>query len=139
MEKTLPTFDIQNRRFTLKKDERLRSKIIINKLFSEGESFLSYPLKIVYLNTKLPVKNKVQVGFSVSKKSFKNAVKRNLLKRRMKEAYRLNKHILLETGADTQWAIFIIFIGKEILDYKSIEQSMKKALLRCTKITLTEK
>jgi ribonuclease P protein component len=139
MEKYPQKSDIQNRRYTLKKEERLCSKKGIDKLFSEGGSFLSFPLKIIYLHTELPVKNKVQIGFSVSKKNFKRAVHRNLLKRRMREAYRLNKHLLVENGTEKQMAIFVIFIGKEILNYKTIEQSMTKALIKCSKISLAGK
>ena len=139
MEKAPQKFEIKNRRHTFTKEERLCSKKVIDKLFSEGESFLSFPLKIVYLQTELPSKNKVQIGFSVSKKIFKKAVKRNFLKRRMREAYRLNKHLLTGKVADKQMAIFVIFIGKEITHFKTIEQALKKALVRCSKINLPEK
>lgn len=114
---------------TFKKEERLCSKKIIDKLFSEGESFLSYPLKIVYLESDLPCRYKVQAAFSVSKKNFKRAVNRNLLKRRMRESYRTNKNILYK-NCDKQVAVFFIYVGKEILEYQKIEASTKKALLR---------
>jgi len=112
-----------------KKEERLCSKKIIDKLFSEGESFLSYPLKIVYLEYKLPTRFIAQAAFSVSKKNFKRAVKRNLLKRRMRECYRTNKYSLYK-NCDKQLAVFFIYVGKEIEEYKKIEAVMKNALLR---------
>lgn len=133
MEKSPQKSEIINRRFTFKKEERLCSKKVIDKLFSEGETFLSFPLKIIRLNTKLPVENNIQIGFTVSKKNLKKAVHRNLLKRRMREAYRLNKHLLTEKVTENQMAIFVIFIGKEITDFKTIEQALKKALIRCGK------
>ncbi len=139
MEKALQKTEIKNRTYTLKKEERLCSKKIIDKLFSEGESFLSFPLKIVYLNIELPSKNKVEIAFSVSKRNFRKAVQRNFLKRRMREAYRLNKHLLTATKSEKQMAIFIIFIGKEIANFQIIEQALKKALVRCSKINLPEK
>ncbi len=80
------------RSFSFKKEERLCSKKIIDKLFSEGESFLVFPLKFVFLKTSLPSKFPVQTGFSVGKRTFKKAVQRNLIKRKMRETYRLNKH-----------------------------------------------
>ncbi len=134
MENSPQKSEIINRRFTFKKEERLCSKKVIDKLFSEGKAFLSFPLKIIYLDTKLPVDNNIQIGFTVSKKNFKKAVHRNLLKRRMREAYRLNKHLLTEKVTENQMAIFVIFIGKEITDFKTIEQALKKALVRCVKI-----
>ncbi|QGY48110.1 ribonuclease P protein component [Maribellus comscasis] len=130
---------MHNRSYTFKKKEKLCSKKVIDQLFSEGTSFISFPLKVIYLHCELPVKSKVQIGFSVSKKSFKKAVQRNLLKRRMREAYRLNKHLLTEKEAEKQLAIFVIFIGKKILDYNTIEQSMIKAMTKCSKINLPEK
>lgn len=114
---------------TFKKEERLCSKKIIDKLFTEGSSFLSYPLKIVYLPIDLPSQYRVQAAFSVSKKNFKKAVERNLLKRKMRESYRLNKYTLFEES-DKQLAIFFIYVAKEIVEYQRIEVAMKKALLR---------
>jgi ribonuclease P protein component len=134
MEKSPQNSDSKIRRFTFKKQERLCSKKVIEKLFSEGESFLSYPLKIIYLHTALPLNGNVQVGFSVSKRNFKKAVQRNLIKRRMRETYRLNQYLLTESGNGNSLAIFFIYIGKEIFDYKTIEQAMKKALTKCSKM-----
>ena len=115
---------------SFKKEERLCSKKIIDKLFSEGASFLSFPIKVVYLPTTLPGKYPIQAGFSVSKKIFKRAVKRNRIKRLMREGYRLNKHILSATKTNNQMAVFFIFIGKDVPNYSSIEKAMKKALHR---------
>ena len=120
-------------RFTLKKEERLCSQIIIGNLFSDGESFLSYPLKIVLLKTTLPVP--VQSAFSVSKRNFKKAVHRNLIKRRMREAFRLNKNDFYEKlkEENCQLALMFIFIGKEISGYQEIEKGMKSALRKILK------
>jgi len=114
---------------TLKKEERLCSKKIIDRLFAEGTSFLCFPLKIVYLQSELPAKYPAQAAFTVSKKNFKKAVKRNLLKRRMRESYRTNKHTLYRES-DKQLAVFFIYIGKEIIDYQRIEVAMQKALTK---------
>ena len=121
--------NVDIKKTTFKKEEHLCSKKVIDKLFAEGSSFLFYPLKIVYLKNNLPDDFRVQAAFSVSKKNYKRAVVRNLLKRRIRESYRLNKHILYK-NSDKQLAVFFIYIGKEVLEYQSIKAAMKKALLR---------
>ena len=123
--------------FSLKKAERLNSKKLIDKLFAEGDSILQYPLKMVFLKTELPVKYPAQTAFTVSKKLFKRAVHRNRVKRLLRETYRLNKHILYETLQTEQLAIFIIYIGKELPEYKQIDvatsKGLKKVLHKLTK------
>ena len=84
---------------------------------------------------ELPVQYPVQVAVSVSKKNFKRAVMRNLLKRRMREAYRLNKEILYNVfGKDEQLAVMFIYAGREEKEYELIEKSMKQALLKLAKM-----
>lgn len=119
--------------FTLKKEERLSSKKVIDQLFAEGKSFLSFPVKVVFLPTPLNTNYPVQAGFSVSKKIFKRAVKRNRIKRLLREAYRLNKHILYNNLEDRQLAVFFIYIGKDLPAYSSIETAIKKALRQILK------
>ncbi len=117
-------------RFTFTKKERLCSKKQFDKLFAEGTSFLVYPLKVVFVETESKNNFPAQVAFAVSKKLFKRAVKRNLLKRRMREAYRLNKPEFYLRCGDKKLALIFIFIGKEILSYQQIESAMKKALVK---------
>lgn len=77
----------------------------------------------------------VQAAFSVSKKNFKRAVMRNLLKRRMREAYRLNKGIVYQVvGRDRQLAVMFIYAGREEKEYELIEKSMKQALFKLAKM-----
>ncbi|WP_319479707.1 ribonuclease P protein component [uncultured Draconibacterium sp.] len=116
--------------FSLKKAERLCSKKVIDKLFAEGESFLAFPLKVVFKTTELPQSVLVQAGFTVSKKIFKRAVKRNRIKRLMREAYRLNKQMLPGLAEEQQMAVFFIFIGKELPSFAQVEKAMKKALYK---------
>ena len=115
--------------FTLKKEERLCSQKIIGELFTSGESFLAYPLKVVFLKTDTPEPYSVQAAFTVSKRNFKHAVKRNILKRRMREAYRLNKPSFYEELAtkNLQLAIMFVYIGKDIAQYPAIEKGMISA------------
>jgi len=125
-------------KYTLHKEERLCSQKIIGELFTSGESFLAYPLKVVFLKTELQVPYPVQAAFTVSKRNFKRAVKRNLLKRRMREAYRLNKPALYDEIAakNLQIAMMFVYIGKDIIEFPEIEKGMisafKKLLQKIT-------
>ncbi len=113
-------------RYTLKKTERLSSKKDIQELFKNGSSFYLYPFKVVMLPN---VASKVhQVLFSVPKRIFKRAVDRNLLKRRMREAYRLHKHLLPTEPQVLN--IAYIYTSKDVLDYTSIAKSVKKSFIR---------
>ena len=112
--------------FTFKKEERLCSPVLIEKLYREGESFLCYPLRFVCLKSDDAATVNVKVLLTASKKTFKRAVDRNLLKRRMREAYRLNKNQLSETVQGFQLILAINYIGKEIVEFKTIETKMLK-------------
>ena len=117
-------------RFTFQKKEKLCSKKQFDKLFAEGSSFLIYPLKVVFIETELNGKYPAQAAFAVSKKLFKKAVKRNLLKRRMREAYRLNKPDFYFKLGDKKVTVIFIYVAKEILAYSQVETAMKRALKR---------
>ena len=86
------------RRHTLSKEERLSWKRHIDRLFTEGRSFVAFPLRVVYLLSDeegMPVRASFLV--SVPKKRFKRAVKRNRIKRQVREAYRMHKYDLWES------------------------------------------
>ena len=119
-------------RFTFHKTERLCSKKVIEKLFAEGKSLFVFPLKAVYFETSLNTVP-VQVAFAVSKKSFKRAVMRNLLKRRMREAYRLNKNQFYDEIGGKQIALFLIYTSKTEETYAIIESATKKVIKRVLK------
>ena len=114
---------------TFKKEERLCNKRLIDELFHNGSSFLCYPFKASWLIVDGPQQVPVQVLFAVAKKRYKRAVDRNMLKRRMREAYRLHKQELLYdflNQADKSITLSISYIGKEINEYKLIEKKMLK-------------
>ncbi|OOQ59622.1 ribonuclease P protein component [Mucilaginibacter pedocola] len=116
---------------TFKKEERLCNKRFIDGLFHSGSSFLCYPFRVSWQLAPAEQAYPVQVLFSVGKKRYKRAVDRNLLKRLMREAYRLNKQTLLYqqlTGADKRILLSIGYIGKELADYAFIEKKMQKLL-----------
>jgi ribonuclease P protein component len=114
--------------FTFGKDEKLCSKILIDRIFAEGETFLSFPLKIAFVELEYSPKSPIVAAFTVGKRNFKQAVHRNLIKRKIREAYRLNKHILYKGLGEKKLAVFFIYIGKKIPDYKLIEAAMKKGI-----------
>ena len=122
--------------FTFQKAERLCRQKIIGELFNAGDSFLAFPLKVVFLKTELPESFPVQAAFTVSKRNLKRAVDRNLLKRCMRETYRLKKPGLYKEISEKklQIAIIFVYIGKEIVEYPVIEKAMisafKKVLAR---------
>jgi ribonuclease P protein component len=116
---------------TFKKEERLCNKKLIDELFHNGSSFLCYPFKASWLVTNTPQQVPAQILFSVSKRRFKRAVDRNLIKRRMREAYRLNKQQQLYellTTTDKKIVFSVGYIGKEIVAYELIEKKMLKLL-----------
>lgn len=110
----------------------------MDKLFQEGKTIFVFPIKIVYLETKLPSNFPVQAAFTVGKRNFKRAVQRNLIKRRMREAYRLNKSKFFDNFGENQVAVFFIFTAKTIPDYRQIETAMKKGMKKLLSETRTD-
>lgn len=116
--------------FSFKKDERLCRNVLIENLFSNGKSFNAYPLRISYLFVNEESINPAQVLFIVSKRRFKKANKRNLLKRRMREAYRLNKSELYNclNNCSLKLIISINYVSNDVLSYTEIEEQMIKTI-----------
>ncbi len=112
---------------TFNKEERLCSKRLIDLLFKDGSSFLLYPFRVSYLFVETEHKYPVQVVINVSKKRFKRAVDRNVIKRRTREVYRLQKQLQLYSSLTDSSKLLLLsvqFIGKQIYDYSFFEKRM---------------
>ena len=112
---------------TLSRDERLRSFGAIRRLFKDGRGGFIYPLRyIVYAEPSDELS--ASVLFSTQKKFHKRANRRNLLRRRMREAYRLNRELLASEGKTGTVELALVYSTKEIHDYKTIENATKRIL-----------
>lgn len=107
------------------KKEKLKSKKLIDQLFTEGQSVSAFPLRLVYLQTCFEDKIVAKTGVSVSKRNFKTAVNRNRIKRLLREAYRLNKADFFN-NITTQYAFMILYIGKDKPTFTQVETTMKR-------------
>lgn len=112
---------------SLPRTERLRSLGAVRRLFESGHSGFVFPFRYVWY-AEADAADTTEVLFSVPKKFHKRANKRNLLRRRTKEAYRLQKGILARTGRGTNLDIALIYSSKEVLPYKHIEHAVRRIL-----------
>ena len=110
--------------YTFGKREKLKSKKLIGQLFTEGKSITVYPLKLYYLPATDDQESKIKTAVSVPKKNFKRAVHRNRIKRLLREGYRLNKHLIFN-NIEGNFAFLILYLGKELPEYRDIEDSLK--------------
>jgi len=122
-------FNLKHKPIKLKfyKEERLCSKKQIDYLFRTGKSEMLHPIKLMFTETSTDQKFPVKAMFVVPKKNFRKAHDRNKLKRRMKEAYRLNKQVLyeLENLKSRKLLLSFIYIAKKESNYIEIETCIK--------------
>jgi len=117
------------------KTEKLKSKKFIDLLFREGKAIRENLVNCLYLTPDEANDNPVQIMISVPKRLFKKATDRNLIKRRIREAYRLNKNSLIQLCREENKHLILAFLYKNnaIKDYKSIETDIQKIITELTK------
>ena len=113
--------------YKLPKSDKLHSFGAIRRLFSEGRGGFVYPFRYV-VYAEHAEEMSAEVLFSTPKKFLKRANKRNKVRRRMREAYRLNKALLLSSNEPRMMQIALIYSSKEVIDYNTIENATKKIL-----------
>lgn len=126
-------------RYTLGKQERLKSRKQIEFLFKEGKTFSVSPLRIYYTVQALPIADcPLLFGVAAGTRNFKKAVDRNRIKRLIREAWRLQKNGLQQKlkQENKQLHVFFIFTGKEVPDYKLIAEKTAVALQKLEQISV---
>ena len=111
---------------SLPRSERLRSLGAVRRVFECGERGFVFPFRYVWY-AEPDTEPSVEVLFTVPKKFHKRANRRNLLRRRTKEAYRLQKQIV-RNGATVNLDLALIYSSKEVLPYKVIANAVRKIL-----------
>ena len=120
----------QKGRFSFSKEERISEKKIIDTLFNNGKKFNNNPFDIRFINQEFKDDSFSRVLITVSSSRIKSAVKRNLLKRRIKESYRKNKNII----SNKSLMIAFVYVSDEILMYSDINDSVIKILKKLSKV-----
>ena len=116
--------------YTFVREERLKSETTISLLFKEGASYMAYPLRVTWLVQPVPTAFRVQIAISVPKKNFRKSTDRNRIKRLMREAWRVHKHLFYEQLAVQQLHIsmMLLYVAKEELPYAEVASGIRKVL-----------
>lgn len=119
------------KKYGFPKAEHLTSKTLIDKLYKEGVSVVSFPLRAVYMTLEPEdTQPTAAILINVAKKRFRHAVDRNLLKRRIREAYRTNKPLFIEElrAMNKSVAVAILYIDNKHSSTEYLKRKMIKLL-----------
>ncbi len=119
-------------KYTYHKTEKLKSRKLIDGLFTGGKSFSVFPIKVFYMFLPDATTQPVQAGVGVSARNFRKAVDRNRIKRLLRECYRLNKLSLHERiqQSNKPIAVFFLYTGKELPEYALLDEKMKVVITK---------
>lgn len=120
-------FSSSKKSLALPKGERLKSKKAFEALFAEGKSIASFPLRLRYARVHLTGKKSPKVAVSAPKRKFRGAVKRNRVKRLVREAYRLNKHLVFNK-VEGDFALLFLYLGDKAPTFLEVERAMQRLL-----------
>jgi len=112
--------------------EKLKSKKLLEELFSSGKKLTEFPIKLVYKQLNFEDEVLVKAGVSVSKRNFKKAVDRNRIKRLLREGYRLNKHIIHD-GLNQKYVCMFLYLSKDMPAIEEINSKMECLLKKLAK------
>lgn len=118
--------------FSFPKSEKLKSLKLFEKLFEDGNSLNKFPFKLLWIKVIPESKTPVKVAFAVSSRRIKLAVKRNRMKRLMRESYRLNKNPLIECCIKNQTGLALVFLynGNDLITYSETKEKIILLLQR---------
>lgn len=118
--------------YKLNKDEKLTSRTAINLLFGEGKSLMAFPVRAAY-RLRPAGEHPVQFLISIPKKRIRRAVNRVMLRRRIREAYRLNRRELLLAKLDGKNCgvdIAFVYLDNSPAPYDVINEKIRLLLSR---------
>lgn len=112
--------------YSYNKKEKLKSRKLLDQLFTKGKSVSAFPLKVFYGVLTDENAETVQAGVGVSARNFSKAVDRNRIKRLLREAYRLNKSVLHDAlnAEQKKAAVFFLYVGKEKPEFAALNEAM---------------
>jgi len=125
-------------KYSLSKSERIKSRIVVEALFSKGDSLFVHPLKLVYTPLASQgehTNDSILFGVTVPKRIHKTAVARNRLKRLVREAYRTQKSKYLSKliTSNQGYALMFIYVHKQASSQNDINKAMERLLKKLEK------
>ena len=118
--------------FSLNASERLKSRKLMERVFKTGTRWHKFPFRVSFLIENETGDSLIKFGCSAPIRNFKKAVDRNRVKRLMKEAFRLEKHLLVESLKDknARLIVFVIFTAPGLPKFETIKTSMNELVLK---------